>query len=96
MTNHKHWIKLGFKICKLYLQKKNDQQQLTTQSYNKISSIYDEKWTDHMNKFSKEMINRIKFPDSGIGIDLTCGTGYVTNLMAEKLNGVVTGVDICG
>lgn len=94
MANHKHWIKLGFKICKLYLQKKNDQQQLTTQSYNKISSIYDEKWTDHMNKFSKEMINRIKFPKSGIGIDLTCGTGYVTNLMAEKLNGVVTGVDI--
>lgn len=94
MVNRKHWIKLGFQICKLYVQKKNNQQKLTTQSYNKISGLYDEKWTDHMNKFSKEMINRIKFPKSGKGIDLTCGTGYVTNLMAEKLIGEVTGVDI--
>jgi len=59
-----------------------------------ISGLYDEKWADHMNKFSKEMINRIKFPKSGKGIDLTCGTGYVTNLMAEKLIGEVIGVDI--
>jgi len=94
MSNHKHWIKLGFQICKLYVQKKNNQQKLTTQSYNKISSVYDEKWTDHMNTFSMEMISRIKFPKSGKGIDLTCGTGYVTNLMAEKLKGEVTGVDI--
>jgi len=94
MANRKHWIKLGFQICKLYVQKKNNQQKLTTQSYNKISGLYDEKWTDHMNKFSNEMISRIKFPKSGKVIDLTCGTGYVTNLMAEKLIGEVTGVDI--
>jgi len=94
MVNRKHWIKLGFQICKLYLQKKNNQQKLTTQSYNKISLVYDDMWTDHMNKFSKEMISRIKFPKSGKVIDLTCGTGYVTNLIAEKLIGEVTGVDI--
>jgi ubiquinone/menaquinone biosynthesis C-methylase UbiE len=92
--NHKHWIKLGFQICKLYLQKKNNQRSLTTQSYNKISSVYDEKWTDHMNKFSMEMINRIKFPKSGKAIDLTCGTGYVTHLITEHFTGEVLGVDI--
>jgi ubiquinone/menaquinone biosynthesis C-methylase UbiE len=94
MSNHKHWIKLGFQICKLYLQKKNNQRELTNQSYNKISSIYDEKWIDHMNKFSNEMINRIKFPKNGKGIDLTCGTGYVTHLMTEHLLGEIIGVDI--
>jgi ubiquinone/menaquinone biosynthesis C-methylase UbiE len=94
MVPHKHWIKLGFQICKLYVQKKNNQQQLTIQSYNKIASIYDDKWTDHMNKFSEEMIKKIEFPDFGKGIDLTCGTGFVTNLMAQKLNGEVIGVDI--
>jgi ubiquinone/menaquinone biosynthesis C-methylase UbiE len=94
MVRHKHWIKLGFQICKLYVQKKNNQQQLTIQSYNKIASIYDVKWAEHMNRFSEEMINKIEFPNSGKGIDLTCGTGYVTNLIAEKLDGEVIGVDI--
>lgn len=92
--NRKHWIKLGLQICKLYLQNKNNQEKLTTMSYNKISAVYDHKWTDHMNKFSKEMINNINFPQTYKGIDLACGTGYVTGLMAEKFEGDVTGVDI--
>jgi len=94
MVNRKHWIKLGFQICKLYVQKKNNQQKLTTQSYNKISSVYDEKWTDHMNTFSIEMISRIKFPKSGKAIDLTCGSGHVTHLITEHFTGEVIGVDI--
>jgi ubiquinone/menaquinone biosynthesis C-methylase UbiE len=94
MTNRKHWTNLGIQICKLYLQKKNTQQNLTNQSYNTISSLYDEKWTNHMNRFSQEMISRITFPKGGRGIDLTCGTGYVTNLIAEKLIADVIGVDI--
>jgi ubiquinone/menaquinone biosynthesis C-methylase UbiE len=94
MSNHKHWIKFGFQICKLYLQEKNTQEELTTRSYNKISSVYDEKWTDHMNKFSIEMIQRIKFPKSGKVIDLTCGTGFVTHLISEKSTAEIIGVDI--
>ncbi|VVB59991.1 Ubiquinone/menaquinone biosynthesis C-methyltransferase UbiE [uncultured archaeon] len=93
MLNHKHWIKLGFQICKLYVQKKNNQRGLVTQSYNKISSVYDEKWTNHMNKFSMEMISKIKFPKSGKALDLTCGTGYVTHLVTEQFNGEIFGVD---
>ena len=94
MSNHKHWMKLGFQIFKLYLQKKNNQRDLTNQSYNKISSVYDEKWADHMNRFSEEMINSIKFPKNGKGIDLACGTGYVTHLIAKHLIGEIIGVDI--
>jgi ubiquinone/menaquinone biosynthesis C-methylase UbiE len=94
MSNHKHWIRLGLQIYQLYLQKKNNQRDLTTQSYDKISSGYDEYWSDHMNKFSMEMISRIKFPKSGKAIDLTCGTGYVTHLITEHFTGEVVGVDI--
>jgi ubiquinone/menaquinone biosynthesis C-methylase UbiE len=93
MSNHKQWIKLGFQICKLYVQKKNNQTNLTTLSYNKISSIYDTKWIE-LENCSIEMINRIKFPDGGKAIDLTCGTGYVTHLINERFNGEVVGVDI--
>jgi len=94
MLRCKHWIKFIFRISRLYLQKQNDLKKLTTQSYDKISPIYDEKWSDHMNKFSDEMIRRMIFPRSGKGIDLTCGTGYVTNLIAKRLTGEVIGVDI--
>jgi ubiquinone/menaquinone biosynthesis C-methylase UbiE len=99
MSNHKQWIKLGFQICKLYIQKKNNQKNPITLSYNKISSVYDKKWTDHMNNvsmesFSMELINRIKFPEAGKAIDLTCGTGYVTHLINERFAGEVVGVDL--
>ena len=92
--HRKHWIKLGVQICKLYLNKKNNQSDLTNLSYNKVSSLYDLAWTDHMQVFSKDMLNRLPLPTNGTGLDLTCGTGYVTGLMAEKINGEVTGVDI--
>ncbi|MCK5031847.1 MAG: hypothetical protein KAR64_10305, partial [Thermoplasmatales archaeon] len=51
--HRKHWIKLGIQISKLYLNKKNNQTDLTNLSYNKISSDYDQTWTDHMQVFSK-------------------------------------------
>jgi ubiquinone/menaquinone biosynthesis C-methylase UbiE len=90
----KHWIKLGIQICKLYLNKKNNQTDLTNLSYNKIAHVYDLIWTDHVQVFSKDLVNRLLLPISGTGLDLSCGTGYVTGLLAKKINGDVTGVDI--
>ena len=90
----KHWIKLALQICKLYLKKEIKQTDLTNLSYNKIASIYDSTWTDHMNVFSKDLVNRLPLLINGTGLDLTCGTGYVTGLIAEKINGEVIGVDI--
>lgn len=92
--HRKHWIKLGVQICKLYLNKKNNQSDLTNLSYNKVSSTYDHTWTNHMQVFSKDMLDRLSVPIDGTGLDLACGTGYITGLMAEKINGDVTGVDI--
>jgi ubiquinone/menaquinone biosynthesis C-methylase UbiE len=47
-----------------------------------------------MNKFSKEMIDKIKFPKDGKALDLTCGTGFVTHLISEQFKGEVIGIDI--
>jgi len=91
--NRKHWIKLGTQIYKLFLNKKNKQPDLTNLGYNKISNTYDHAWTNHMRDSSKDMLNRLSLPIKGIGIDLTCGTGYITGLLAEKIDGKVTGVD---
>jgi len=92
--HQKHWIKLGIQICKLYLNNKNNQTDLANLSYNKISSEYDLTWTNHIRVFSKDMVNRLSLPINGTGLDLSCGTGYVTGLLAEKINGDVTGIDI--
>ncbi len=93
--NHrKHWLKLACKIISLYLTKRNEQEIIVEKSYNSISPNYDYFWSNHMNKFSQELINRIDFPDKGVSIDLMCGTGFVAGLIAEKIKGKIIGVDI--
>jgi ubiquinone/menaquinone biosynthesis C-methylase UbiE len=93
--NHrKYWLKLAIKIISLYFSKRNKQEVIVEKSYNSISTNYDYLWSNHMNKFSKELINKIDFPDKGVSIDLMCGTGYVTGLIAEKFEGKVIGIDI--
>ncbi|MDH7507746.1 MAG: class I SAM-dependent methyltransferase, partial [Candidatus Thermoplasmatota archaeon] len=89
----KHWIKLFLQIYKLFLNKKNKQPYLTNLSYNKISGLYDEAWSNNMRELSKEMINRLSLPIKGKGLDLTCGTGFVSSLLKGIVDGEVTGVD---
>jgi len=90
----KHWIHLGFQICKLYLQQKNNQRNITTQSYNEIAAAYDNNSPENTNEFINEMICRIHFPKIGKVVDLTCGTGCFTNLISKHFDGEVIGVDI--
>ena len=47
-----------------------------------------------MQIFSKEMIDRLEMPKKGKALDLTCGTGYVTGLLATRMTGDIIGVDI--
>ncbi len=92
--HRKYLIKLIFQICKLYLQKRNNQEDLTNLSYNKISEIYDLTYTNHVQEFSTDMVSRLNISRNSIGLDLSCGTGYVTGLLAKKIEGEITGVDI--
>jgi ubiquinone/menaquinone biosynthesis C-methylase UbiE len=93
IKNKKHWIKLGFKLFELFILKENSSD-LVKLSYNNISKNYDKTWTNHMQKFSKDMIDHLDIPKNGDCLDLTCGTGYVTGILADCTTGEVTGVDI--
>jgi ubiquinone/menaquinone biosynthesis C-methylase UbiE len=89
----KHWIKFGLKVFKIFTHRENSSD-IIKLSYNKISDNYDETWTNHMQIFSKEMIDRLSIPKRGNGLDLACGTGYVAGLIADRMNGDITGIDI--
>lgn len=92
-SHRKHWMKLGIKILKLYLNQKYQKSDLVNKSYNKISKSYDETWTDHMQHLSQEMLDKLTLPKEGNVLDLACGTGFVTGLLAESISGNITGVD---
>jgi len=93
-SNRKYWLKVIGKMVWLYLTESKTKDDLIKKSYDEISNGYDEVWTNHIQVFSKEMINRLSIPKKGVGLDLTCGTGYVTGLLEERMSGNITGVDI--
>ena len=62
-------------------------------SYNKISSGYDEVWTNHMRGLTSDLIDQLDIQQGWEAIDLTCGTGFATNLIAQKTGQKVIGVD---
>lgn len=70
-----------------------DDGELVKASYDRISGGYDEAWTGHMRHLTESLIEQAA-PDRGaVCIDLTCGTGFATKLLAEKTDHVVVGVD---
>jgi ubiquinone/menaquinone biosynthesis C-methylase UbiE len=67
--------------------------ELVEKSYDRISTGYDQIWTRDMRDLTASLIKRIEIKEGDTAIDLTCGTGYATKLIAEKTNGKVIGVD---
>ncbi len=89
----KHYLKLLLRIFNLLFIRKSDCNSLVTKSYNRISNDYDATWTNHMRDLTASLIDKIEPGEDSSCIDLTCGTGYATNLIYEKTKGKVTGVD---
>lgn len=77
----------------LLLFEPNQTENLVEKSYDRISSGYDEVWTNHMRGRSEELIDRLAPKRGDSAIDLTCGTGFVTNLIAARTGEKVIGVD---
>ncbi len=67
--------------------------ELVDRSYDAISSGYDRTWTSHMRDRTVELIDRLGVMGGQRAIDVTCGTGYATNLVAERTGQSVVGVD---
>ena len=81
------------RILGLYFSPKNRTDALVQKSYDRISPDYDETWTRHMRDLTSDLIDKLGIRHSQKIIDLTCGTGYATGLIAEKTAATVTGID---
>jgi ubiquinone/menaquinone biosynthesis C-methylase UbiE len=92
-TRQRHWLKLGIHAFDLYVNRKKHPGSFVQNGYNEAASFYDTHWTNYMSKLSETMLSRLQPLKRGDGLDLTCGTGYVTFKLYEITGGNVTGVD---
>jgi ubiquinone/menaquinone biosynthesis C-methylase UbiE len=73
--------------------KNNRTESLVEKSYDRISSSYDETWTQHMRELTCALIEKLDIREGQRVVDLACGTGFATGLVAEKTKVCVIGVD---
>ena len=62
-------------------------------SYDRISTGYDQSWTNHMRDLTSKLIDHLDPKEGDKAIDLSCGSGFATNLVAMKTGCPVTGID---
>ena len=90
----KHPFRLLARMVNLLFSKANRTNDFVQKSYDRISAGYDDVWTEHMQDLSQQLIDRMQIKQGDKALDLTCGTGYVTKLIADRSGGEVIGVDI--
>jgi len=81
------------RLLELLILKPNQSAHLVEKSYDRISSCYDQAWTNHMRNLSEQLIAELSIKQGDKALDLTCGTGFVTNLLSQKTATQVLGVD---
>lgn len=84
---------MSLRVLKLYFSKLNQTEPLVQKSYDQISPGYDEIWTHHMRNLTSVLIDRLDIKPGQKIIDLTCGTGYATGLIADRTGEKSIGVD---
>lgn len=89
----RHFFKIIARMAYLFFVKPTDCGSLVKKSYDRISGSYDETWTNHMRGLTESLINRLNPSQGDSCIDLTCGTGFATSLIAERTKSIVVGVD---
>lgn len=89
----RHWIKLGIKTLELYINQSDHTQKMLKTSYNIIADSYNTFWTQKTHVLTENMLQQLNPSKGGKSLDLTCGTGYVTNKLFELTGGDATGVD---
>lgn len=97
MKPRKKPLKMLMRLIKLLFTEHHGNAALVTTSYDRISSGYNHAWTTHMRCLTDELIARLDIKPGHTAIDLTCGTGYATGLIAQRTEHPVVGVDAsCG
>ena len=89
----RHHIRLIARAIKLRTSGPDPSKDLITESYDRIGAGYDEVWTTHMRDLTADLIDRLDPQPGQTAVDLTCGTGYATHLLAEKTGQRALGVD---
>jgi len=80
----KHPIKMITRLAYLFFLGSNNCDELVQKSYDRISTGYDQIWTSHMRDLTASLINRVSIKEGYRAIDLACGTGFATNLIAKN------------
>ncbi|MBN1280238.1 MAG: class I SAM-dependent methyltransferase [Candidatus Thermoplasmatota archaeon] len=89
----KQWLGLGARAFQLYVTQQDVSTQLVQQGYDEIAGFYDTYWTEYMHHLTDVMLTRLHPARGGDALDVTCGTGYVTNQLYKTTGGTVIGVD---
>lgn len=89
-------LAMGWRVFYLLAIRRSRCVELVNKSYDRISQGYDLAWTNHMRGLSVELMDMADFGEVRRAVDLTCGTGFATGLIAERCGGRVTGVDMSG
>lgn len=86
-------LKMFFRALSLFFSRGNRTDALVQKSYDRLSSGYDDSWTNHMRGLTEALIDKMGIDSGQVALDLTCGTGFATGLIAERTSQTVIGVD---
>lgn len=90
---HHHWFHLLFRALRFTFFEEIPTSKLVTKSYNDISPGYDTTWTTHMRDKSIELLKKLNLNQIETALDLSCGTGFITNKLSEYTKHKPIGVD---
>ncbi|MBN1512815.1 MAG: methyltransferase domain-containing protein [Phycisphaerae bacterium] len=89
----RRWLALGRRVLELARCPRGRTDELVRCSYDRIAGGYDDAWTHHMRDLSRAMLDRLAPRVGSVGLDLTCGTGFVTGELQRRTGGPTIGVD---
>ncbi|HVP12397.1 MAG TPA: methyltransferase domain-containing protein [Phycisphaerae bacterium] len=92
-AHRRHWPALGVRMARLLCRQPERTGDLVRGSYDRIAAGYDDAWTHHMRDLSLRLLELVSPPRGAIGLDLTCGTGFVTAELNTRTGGPTIGVD---
>jgi len=89
----KRYFRFLWRLAYLYFGKGDSDALFVEKSYDRVSGGYDDAWTGHMRDLTESLVENLRPHRGDTAIDLTCGTGFATGLLAGFTASVVVGVD---
>lgn len=88
-------VKLNLRAVKLAMTNRWLSPDIYADSYDRLSANYDSSWRRHIETVTITLLDRLQAPKALEILDLGCGTGLSSRILASKFPGAsVTGIDI--